>query len=252
MKKSWLAFTQNTFSHKKSIRAALSLPAIILTTLTTSAQATYQYTYTGNTFVTSTFGPNWTEWPCNPDPTAPCIENRDVYVSVKFTSPTLLSGGVNLPANLSFTISTSDVIDPYRSRDLPYPFISPPIPPYYPYPEGFPPGTPENPYNIGTFNILSVNSYGLPTVWDISVYNAYNNSHDNVESFIRTSTIQDSTSGTDNRFTYYNGQLDNAPGMWAVSTVVPEPSTYAMLLSGLSLIAFSAKRRRSTVKINGV
>lgn len=256
MKKSWVARTQHRLSHKKLSHTALLLPAIILTISTTSAQATYQYTYTGNTFTTSTFAPNWGgEMSCNPDPTAPCISTREEYVSVKFTYPTLLSGSVNLPTNLAFTISTNDVNDPYRNRDLAYPFISP-YPPWYP-PPGYPPvppdplGTPWNPYNIGTFNILSVSSNGLPTDWDISVYNAYNNSHDNVESFIRSSTNQDSTSGTDNRFTHYSGQLDNASGIWTVSAV-PEPSTYVLLLLGLSLIAFSARRRNSNYLQNQV
>ena len=250
MKKSWLAVVQYTLSHQKLMRVALLLLATMLAIFTTSAHATYQYIYTGNTFITSTITPNWGgDMSCNPDPTAYCIETREEFVSVTFTFATLLSAGVNLPANLSFVISTNDVNDPYRSRALPYPFI-------YPYPPDYPPpvppdpiGTPGNPYNIGTFNILSVNSFGLPTDWDISVYNAYNNSHDNVDSFIRTSTNQDSAAGTDSRFSNYSGQLDNAPGQWTVSAV-PEPSTYAMLLAGLSLISFFAKRRNSKLLAN--
>ncbi len=236
MKRSWVAFTQNTFSHQKLSRASLWLPAIILTISTTSAQATYQYTYTGNTFNTSSFTPDFGE-SCNPDELGGlCTTIREEYVSVKFTSPTLLSGGISLPTNFSYTMSTNDRDYSSNYYDLAYPYI-------YPYPpDSPPPDFYEPPNYFGTFNILSVSPNGLPTDWDILIYNNYYNGHDTIVNNIRTSTNQDSTSGSFSRFEIHDGQLDNAPGKWTVSAV-PEPSTYVLLLSGLGLIAFSAKRR---------
>lgn len=234
MKKSRVIFAQNTLSHKKLIHAALLLPAIILTIFTTSAQATYQYTYTGNIFTTSSTTPNWPgEGACNPDPTAPCITTREEYVSVKFTSPSLLTSGASLSDIPAFTLTASD-------RILPYP---------YPYPSQDPvggPGDPAHPNYGGVFDIFAVDANGLPTDWNISIdYNYRAPTARLWQSFIKTSTTQDITYGGYEGFLDYLGQLDNNPGTWSVTTAVPEPETYAMLLAGLGLIGFTARKRNS-------
>jgi hypothetical protein len=231
MNKTWATLTQVRFNDKKLSLATLLLPACILTIFMTSAQATYQYTYTGNTFNTSSFTPSWDGDINNMS----CYTQfREEYVTVHFTSPTLLSGGISLPTNLSFTMSTNDVNDSENYNDLTYPYN-------YPYPPNFPP--PDfylPPTYIGNFKILTVSSYSLPTEWDISIYNNYYNGHDTVENNIRTSTNQDSTSGSFSRFEFHDGQIDNTLVKWTVSEV-PEPSTYVLLVLGLVLITISVK-----------
>lgn len=246
MKISWVTFTQNTFSHQKLSRSTLLLPAIILTIFTISAQAAYQYTYTGNTFITSSSTPDFGE-SCSPDELGGlCTTLLEEYVSVNFTYPTLLSGGISLPTNFSYTISTNDINDSSNYNELAYPYI----PPYPPEPPN-PLGSIGNPNLFLTFNILSVSPNGLPTDWDISIYSNYYNGHDTIDNYIKTSTNQDRTLGSLSRFEFHEGQLDNAPGKWTVS-VVPEPSTYVLLLSGLGLITFSARRRNSNyLRISG-
>jgi len=221
----------------------LVLPAFVWASMTFSAQAAYQYTYTGNIFTVLNVSPNWGgEMACNPDPAASCISTQEEHVSVKFIHQTLLSGGVGLANNFSFTISINDANDPYRSAELSYPFIST-LPPGYPPPvPEFPLGSAGNPHNNPTFEILSTDSFGLPTSWNISINNEYDNSHDIIKRFIGTSTNRDSTVGNTSRFNDYSGQIDFAPGLWTVSAV-PEPSTYVLCLLGLGLIAFRVRRR---------
>jgi len=53
---------------------------------------------------------------------------------------------------------------------------------------------------------------------------------------------QFSAVGVNGAFTSFNGAEVGSPGMIAA---VPEPETYAMMLAGLGLVGFSARRRRS-------
>jgi hypothetical protein len=54
----------------------------------------------------------------------------------------------------------------------------------------------------------------------------------------------DSTSGETGAFDF--GRMDGNPGTWTVSPI-PEPSTYAMLLSGLAVLGFVLRRNKENI-----
>src|SRR5258705_222252 len=48
----------------------------------------------------------------------------------------------------------------------------------------------------------------------------------------------------------WNNAVDGGESFFLVSTAIPEPETYAMLLAGLGLMGFVARRRRRTGHLN--
>jgi len=222
----------NAFSLKRVSGYVRFLSVILLSVCSTSVLASYQYVYTGNPFTTTFTSHNY-EYP---PPYDTSIVTSEEHISVVFTSPTLLTSGTSLDDSLNFTIST---VSADGARVLPYP---------YPYPRepGAGPGSPSNPNYEGVFDILAVDDKGMPTDWNISVdYNYPAPTGRFTQTFIKTSTTQDSTYGGYEGFYEYHGQLDTNHGKWSVVTVVPEPKTYALMLTGLGLIGFSARRRRT-------
>jgi|GEM_PF-2158394 len=237
--KSFVATSQPIFTSnlalvngKKLSSYVLYFTVIIASLFSTSALATYQYTYTGNPF-TTTFNSLF----LLPDPpyVYTTTEYKEEYISVIFTSQSLLSSGSNINDISGFTISV--VTDHDRVLPYPYPYPSP-------IPDGVTTGSPEHPNYDGIFDIFAVDANGLPTDWNISVdYNYRPPTARLTQTFIKTSTTQDSTYGGYEGFYDYLGQLNNNPGTWSV-TAVPEPETYAMMLGGLGLIGVAIHRRK--------
>jgi hypothetical protein len=50
--------------------------------------------------------------------------------------------------------------------------------------------------------------------------------------------------GYEGFFDYY-GESNNNPGTWTVVSVVPEPESFAMLLLGLGLVAYTSRKRKN-------
>lgn len=209
-------------------RSLLLFIASILSVSSAPALANYQYTYTGNPFTVTNIQFNTGE----PPPYDTLTSNMEENLSVVFYSPTLLSNTTITGNELPFIITSSDDF----LGSLPFPNPNPIEP-------GAGLGSPGNPFYIGTFDILSVNSLGLPTDWNISVNFSYN-PHRNIITFLKTTTSQDSVFGSTEGQYEINGELNNNPGQWHIS-VVPEPETYAYMLSGLALIGLVARRRKN-------
>jgi len=237
--KSFVATSQPIFTSnlawlngKKLSSCALYFSVIIASLFSTSALATYQYTYTGNPFTTT-----FNSLILLPDPpyAYTTTEYKEEYISVIFTSESLLSNGSSINDISGFTISA---VNADGGRVLPYP---------YPYPSPNPSGevgTPAHPNYDGIFDIFAVDANGLPTDWNISVdYNYRPPTARLTQTFIKTSTSQDSTYGGYEGLYDYLGQLNNNPGTWSV-TAVPEPEIYAMMLGGLGLIGVAIRRRK--------
>lgn len=209
---------------------------IISSIFSTSANAIYQYIYTGNT-LTNTY----TGYSGGPPPDYTIIENFNNYISVSFLTETLLKDAINLSTSIPFSISLNGG-DFFGNGAL-----------FYPYPYGLPPGTNlggvsvDSPnYDIG-FVISDFNEKGLPTDWNISIdYNFFAPTGRFWQSYIKTSTNQDITYGGYLGFYDYFGQLDNNPRKWTI-TVVPEPDSYALMFIGLCIIGVLIRSQKKQV-----
>jgi hypothetical protein len=197
--------------------------AIAFFVMSAPAQAVYKYEYNGNVFPT-------TEWfyyynPDEPPPFYPYYITYDSKVTAEVFSPTLLTSGSGFTNGLTFTLTQTS--SDYAMYTMTYPY---PFPPYYNY------------HEEGVFNIGAVDASGLPTKWDISINYASQATTGRVFSrTFTTSTDLDSVTGGYEGFHYFEGSNANNPGTWTVSAV-PEPGIYAMLLAGLGLIGFSARK----------
>lgn len=197
-----------------------------------TASAAYQYEYTGNPFTTI-----FNSHILLPDP--PYVWEvslpQQEYISVVFTSNTLLTTSSTFSDITGFSITA---VNPDNTRKLLYPS------PFPTDPSGHVPGMGDMVYN-GVFTISSVDANGLPTGWNISIDHNYHAPTGRfTQTFIQTSTNQELTFGGYEGFTDYHGELNNNPGTWRVASVVPEPETYSMLLSGLGLIVYAARRKK--------
>ena len=220
-------FTNSTV-RKKLRNYVLFWSMITSSVFSSSTFADYQYIYSGNVFSTT-----FNVLHDNPPYDLPWA--LDEHISAAFTTPTLLNAGANLIDVPAFTISA---ISDY-SRVLPYP--SPNPNPDFGWSDN---GWPDINY-VGNLNIAAVNSYGLPTEWNISVDYSFTSPTGHFhQSFIKTSTNKDITYGGYEGFSDYLGQLDNHPGMWSV-TAVPEPEKFVMFFAGLGLMGFIARRRKN-------
>ena len=208
----------DSLSHS-AVKHLLWACAIAVSTFSAPTQATYRYEYTGNTFELEEFN---------------LLESPFPFFSVgRLTavvfSPTRLTNGSGLTAGLTFSLAG------WSGRAV-YPYPSVPTQT---------PGSELNPTNVGTFSIGAVDDSGLPTDWNISINTSFTTFTGRETSiFAVTSTNLDSVSngffiGT------MNGSLANSPGVWTVSAV-PEPQTYAMVLAGLCLMGYAARRQMAS------
>lgn len=222
----------NSVTSSWFVRILLLLLASYMTFLSTLASAAYQYEYTGNPF-TTTFNSHI----LLPDP--PYVWDvslpQQEYISVVFTSNTLLAPGASFDDISGFSITA---VNPDNFRQLIYPS---------PFPTD-PSGNPSmgNLVYDGVFTISSVNANGVPTGWNISVdYNYSAPTGRFTQTFIQTATNQEKTLGGYEGFFDYYGESNNNPGTWTVVSVVPEPESYAMLLLGLGLVAYTSRKRKN-------
>ena len=214
------------------IRMLLLLFASYMTFLSMPALAAYQYEYTGNPF-TTTFNSNI----LLPDP--PYVLEvslpQQEYISVAFTSDTLLTPGAGFDDISGFSITA---VNPDNMRQLVYPS---------PFPTD-PSGNPSmgNLVYDGVFTISSVDANVLPTGWNISVdYNYFAPTGRFTQTFIQTSTSQEKTLGGYEGFFDYYGESNNNPGSWRLVSIVPEPETYAMLFLGLGMVMYASRKRKN-------
>jgi hypothetical protein len=218
----------NSVISKKLKRNFLFWLIIISSVHSSNTFANYQYIYTGNVFPTM-----FNALHDNPPYDLPWVSNE--HIKVAFTTLTLLNAAANLTNVPAFNLY---VVSDY-GRSLAYP--SPNPNPDFGWSDN---GWPDISY-VGNFNIATVDSYGLPTQWNISINYSYTlpTGHYH-QSNIKTSTNKDITFGGYEGFFDYFGQLDNHQGTWSV-TPVPEPETYEMLLAGLSTLGFIVCRRKN-------
>jgi hypothetical protein len=206
----------------------VGLSSFSLATFTTAAVSAYQYTYSGNT-ITGTYT-NYHVFEPEPYVTT---EDFTAAVFISFTSPTLLTGPIDLSDIGSFMMGGETTPSYFGNNSFKGNWVYP-----YPYP-----GTVAY-HSYGEFAINAVDANGLPTDWTIKMFGDAGYTRHTYSNF-------ESSPGLDKIYGYseygyeWSGEIAMDPGQWNVTSVVPEPETYAMLLAGLGLIGFVYHRRRS-------
>jgi hypothetical protein len=214
------------FIHKWLARLLIGFSSLGLAGFSCVAFSAYQYTYTGNTY-TGTLSQYEFNAP------EPYISTKPISgeIFLQFTSPTLLTGAIDLDDIDGFTMAGEK------------------NPNYETYPEvkgalAYP-GPFQNPtyQTSAEFNIFSVDANGLPTNWDISISGNLGYTRHTYPNFSSTAS-SDQIYGYSEYGYEWSAMLNNNPGQWNVTSVVPEPETYALLLAGLGIVGFVYKRRR--------
>lgn len=208
-------------------RWALCLSSLTLIGFSSLSYSAYQYTYTGNT-ITGTLSQYEFDAP------EPYISTKEITgeIFLQFTSPTLLSGPIDINDIDGYTMAGERIPNfetyPEVKGTLAYPgpFQTP----------GY--------QTFGDFNIFAVDANGLPTDWNISIGADLGITRHTYPNF-STTTFSDRFNGYSEYGYEWSAELTNNPGQWQVTSVVPEPESYAMMLAGLGLMGVVAKRRKS-------
>lgn len=208
----------------------LAISCLGLASFTHTAYSAYQYTYTGNT-ITGTY----TDYhPFAPEPFV-TTEDFTAAINISFTSPTLLTGPINLSDIGSFMMGGETTPSYYGNDSFKGNWVYP-----YPYP-----GTVAY-HSYGEFAINAVDANGLPTDWTIKMFGDAGYTRHTYSNF-------ESSPGLDRIYGYseygyeWTGEIAMDPGQWSVTSVVPEPETYAMMLAGLGLIGFMYRPKRCPI-----
>lgn len=195
-------------------RYLVALSLSLATFLPLSAEAIYQYEYTSNT-ITGTFhnySPNF-------------YTPFEGVLTVSFDSDNLLQGGEGLTDISNFAMRfDGDNFD----RAMSYPVNDPWMGDYY----------------SAVFAVSSVDANGLPTNWNMAIDFYYQPTGRSDSNIIWTNTGSDGVAGQYAIYNEYFGQSLNNPGTWTVTSPVPEPETYAMMLAGLGMIGFVSRRKK--------
>jgi hypothetical protein len=210
--------------------AILFITSLGLAVFSSTSYSAYQYTYYGNT-ITGTF----TQYhPDLPEPyNTPTVSEFTGAVFVQFVSPTLLTGPIDM-ANIDSFMMGGETTPGFSGNGS---IIGNWV---YPYPYQVPAYS-----NYGEFAINSVDANGLPTDWNIKMFGNEGYTRHTYYNF-ETTPYLDKIYGYSEYGSEWSGEIAMNPGQWKVTSVVPEPETYVMLLAGLGLVGFVYKRRRST------
>ncbi len=226
------AFTlvKHSLNHRTSKRirhTVLSIAGLMLIGFSSVAASAYQYTYSGNTIT----GTLTNYHPFEPQPYV-TTEDFTGAIFVSFTSQTLLTGPLDMTGIDSFMMGGETTPSFYGNGTITGNWV-------YPYP------FPTVAYNsYGEFNIYSVDANGLPTDWNIKMFGDAGYTRHTYSNFETTPNI-DKIYGYSEYGYEWTGETVLNKGQWIVTAVVPEPETYAMLLAGLGMVGFVARRRQS-------
>ena len=208
---------------------ALCIAGLVLAGFTNPSYSAYQYTYFGNA-ITGTF----TQYdPYTPEPYNVVTEDFTGAIFVQFTSPTLLTGPIGMADIDSFMMGGETTPSYFGNGTITGNWV-------YPYP-----------YQVvayssyGEFSINSVDANGLPTDWNIKMLGDSGYTRHTFSNF-ETTPHTDKIYGDSEYGSNWSGQIIMSQGKWSVTSVVPEPETYAMLLAGLGVIGFITRSRRSS------
>lgn len=215
------------------LRALCAVAVLALSSAPAVAQDYYRYTYTGNLF-TMTF----TDIFAGNEPGNP-TQGRSFYlqsINAEILALRPLSGNVTMADIHSVTLS---IVAPQMEFGLNQSITFPAQPP-----EPCGGGCAEGPYISGGLQMSGFNDLnnGQPTSWEIwaetrTIYPT--GRHDTL--WLRTSSAVDELSGGYEAFSSYEGGLIRSAGVWAM--VVPEPSSYLLMLGGVAMVAGLARRR---------
>ena len=204
-------------------RYLVALSLSLATFFPLSAEALYQYEYTSNTITGEFF--NY----------SPVLHIPfEGVLTVSFDSDNLLKGGEGLTDISNFAMRfDGDNFDSAMS----YPVNDPWMGDYY----------------SAVFAVSSVDASGLPTDWDMSINYYYQPTGRYKSDTIWTSTGSDGVDGRYGIYYEYSGKsLISNPGTWTVTSPVPEPQTYVMMLAGLGMIGFVGRRKQKTNQIEKI
>lgn len=229
MQSLYSATTGHRLAKRRLTYTATMLAVSSLLAMPTLAQADYLYQYTGNEFTVSTTAQTYVDLGGDNFIYIPVTTTYQARITASVYTPTLLTSSSSLADGIHFTVTGSKEYGGPITLEFPKEF--PFDPSYYPQ-------------NSGVFTISSVGADNLPTGWNIGISQyIFLGGRGHLVDF-STSTALDAISGYDEPFIVFSGSLENSPGSWKVS-VVPEPESYAMLLAGLGLIGYSARRRKA-------
>jgi hypothetical protein len=161
------------------------------------------------------------------------VLNADIYMPVT----RLLAAGDTLEdvSRFTMTLNVNDNGSRY-SETLLYPFV--------PYCDQ----CPVQREMEASLTIGAIGMFALPTDWDLFMSRRYilpTGRHDYLE--LGSTDSQDRLYGFYETFTSSTGQLSGSRGVWTLA-VVPEPSTYGLMLAGVGLLAWVWRRSLAPVQ----
>lgn len=216
--------------------SALGMAALLALTPTPAAADYYQYSYTGNPFTVTT----QTVFPWEGDPRGGRTFAL-MAIDAVIIADHLLTGTVTTADVRSIRLTLRSLSNEGETT-----WLTIPAPPY----EVCPVCPDYGPAIGGSLHISGFNELNQPYQWDISI-SYFMGSPTGRADRLTLRTFQDSMfgdqvdavdGGYDGAFSR-RGALTNSAGVWAMAVMVPEPSTYALMLGGVGLLAGWARRR---------
>ncbi|RZI61930.1 MAG: PEP-CTERM sorting domain-containing protein [Rubrivivax sp.] len=214
---------------------ALAVAALLALAPTSASADYYQYTYTGNPFT-------MTYQPYSPDPMDPWAGRRFSLVAIDAVviSDRLLTGTAMTDDVRSIKLTLRYVNEPGSTTWLTLP----------PRPREICPVCPDyGPFTNGSLRMSNFNELNQPTSWEIWINQWSTSPTNRIDSRTYGTFFDASYDQMDSMEAYYEGAylsqggLRNSSGVWAMAVLVPEPSTYALMLGGVALLAGVARRR---------